>query len=135
MITEVEAYDGMEDLASHARHGKTNRNAPMFWSPWYRYVYLVYWMHQMLNIVTWPWNHPSAILIRTVEWYDWPGKLTKNLNINKSFNSKIADKKTWLWIEDRGLIIKKKQIITAARTWIDYAWERAHKPRKFILKS
>jgi 3-methyladenine DNA glycosylase Mpg len=33
MITEIEAYDGMEDEACHARFGKTERNAPMFGKP------------------------------------------------------------------------------------------------------
>jgi len=42
VITEVEAYDGQEDEACHARHGKTERNAPMFGHPGYRYVYMIY---------------------------------------------------------------------------------------------
>lgn len=42
IITEVEAYDGQDDEACHARHGKTERNAPMFGHPGYRYVYMVY---------------------------------------------------------------------------------------------
>lgn len=134
MITEIEAYDWIHDLASHARHGKTSRNAPMFGEPWHRYVYLIYGMYQMLNIVTWPWNHPSAILIRGVEWYDWPGKLTKNLCIDKTFNGKIATQKTWLWIEDRGVIVDQNQIKTTTRVWIDYAWERAKKEWRFIFK-
>lgn len=134
MITEVEAYDGMDDLASHARHGKTPRNAPMFEKPGYWYIYMIYGMYWMLNIVTGPGNHPSAILIRGVEWYNGPGKLTKNLKIDKSYNAKIASKKTGLWIEDRWIIITKDQVKTEPRTGIDYAWERAHKPWKFILK-
>jgi len=64
IITEVEAYNGEEDEACHARHGLTKRNAPMYSTPGCRYVYLVYGMYYMLNIVTGPGNHPSAILIR-----------------------------------------------------------------------
>lgn len=52
MITDVEAYAGEEDEASHARHGKTERNAPMFGHPGYRYIYMIYGMYHMLNIVT-----------------------------------------------------------------------------------
>ena len=49
-ILETEAYLGSEDLASHARFGKTQRNAPMFGPPGRWYVYLCYGMHSMLNI-------------------------------------------------------------------------------------
>lgn len=52
MITDVEAYDGQEDEACHAKHGKTERNSPMFGLPGHRYVYMIYGMYSMLNIVT-----------------------------------------------------------------------------------
>lgn len=130
-ITEIEAYEGEHDLASHARFGKTARNEPMFGHPGYRYVYLVYGMYRMLNIVTWPGKHPSAILIRWMEWYDGPGKITKYLNIDKRYNDKLANKTTWLRIEDRGEIVKK--YATMKRVGIDYAWERSHKEWRFLL--
>lgn len=66
-IVEVEAYAGPEDTASHARHGRTARNAPM-WGPSGRaYLYLCYGMHWMLNVVTGPEAQASAVLIRGVE--------------------------------------------------------------------
>lgn len=66
-ITEVEAYGGPEDSASHARHGRTTRNAPM-WGPAGRaYLYLCYGMHWLLNVVTGPENEASAVLIRGAE--------------------------------------------------------------------
>ena len=127
MITEVEAYHGQEDKASHARHGKTERNAPMFGMPGYWYVYMIYGMYYMLNIVTWPGISPSAILIRWVQGFPGPGKLTKNLWIDKHFNGKLADEKTGLWIEDGGIKIPKIQ--AAPRIGIDYAsdeWKHKH---------
>ncbi|TSC68105.1 MAG: DNA-3-methyladenine glycosylase, partial [Parcubacteria group bacterium Gr01-1014_72] len=53
-ITEVEAYDGFKDKASHAHRGETRRNAPMFGEAGSWYVYFTYGMHWMLNIVTGP---------------------------------------------------------------------------------
>lgn len=63
----MEAYIGQEDLASHARLGRTTRNAVMFGSPGLAYVYLVYGMHNCLNVVTEAAGRPAAILIRAVE--------------------------------------------------------------------
>lgn len=66
-ITEVEAYGGPEDSASHARHGRTHRNAPM-WGPAGRaYLYFCYGMHWMLNVVTGPEGEAAAVLIRAAE--------------------------------------------------------------------
>ncbi len=64
MITEVEAYDGPFDKASHASKGRTERNKIMFGPPGYFYVYFTYGMHWMLNVVTGPKDYPSAVLIR-----------------------------------------------------------------------
>ena len=66
-ITEVEAYGGPEDTASHARHGRTARNAVM-WGPAGRaYLYFCYGVHWMLNVATGPEDTPAAVLIRGAE--------------------------------------------------------------------
>lgn len=66
-ITEVEAYGGPEDSASHGRHGRTARNAPMWDAGGRVYMYLCYGLHRMLNVVTGPPGQCGAILVRAAE--------------------------------------------------------------------
>jgi DNA-3-methyladenine glycosylase len=66
-IVEVEAYIGEDDRASHARFGRTARNAVMYGPPGVAYVYLVYGMYDCLNIVTEARDRPAAVLVRAVE--------------------------------------------------------------------
>jgi DNA-3-methyladenine glycosylase len=63
---EVEAYVGLDDRASHAHVGPTDRNRAMFGPPGVAYVYLVYGMHHCLNVVTDAAGRPAALLIRAV---------------------------------------------------------------------
>ncbi|MBI4913567.1 MAG: DNA-3-methyladenine glycosylase [Acidobacteria bacterium] len=66
-ITEVEAYGGPEDSASHGRHGRTARNAPMWTEGGRVYMYLCYGIHRMLNIVTGEPGRCGAVLVRAAE--------------------------------------------------------------------
>ena len=121
MITDVEAYVGPKDKASHASRGKTLRTEVMFGKPGFWYVYLIYGMHYCLNIVTEKETYPAAILIRGVENISGPGRVSKYFGIDRSFNAKLASKKNGLWIEDRGIKLKSSQIRRSRRIGIDYA--------------
>ncbi len=127
MITEVEAYDGFKDKASHAHRGKTQRNQIMFGKGGYWYVYFVYGIHWMLNIVTGKKNYASAVLIRgglelkNGKVLKGPAELTKYLKIDKKFNEKLAITKNKLFIVDYKLCIKSKNINRLPRIGVNYA--------------
>lgn len=141
VITETEAYSGLEDKASHASRGRTPRNKIMFGLAGYAYVYLIYGMHYCLNIVTERQNYPAAVLIRGVKligsatsdkMLNGPGKLTKFLNIDKNLNGEnilISDN---LWVE-LGNRIPKFVVSKGPRIGVDYAGEWAKKPWRFWI--
>ncbi len=131
MIIEVEAYDGPKDKASHANRGKTERNKIMFGEAGRWYVYFTYGMHWMLNVVTGPKNYPAAILVRGTDKISGPARITKFLKIDKKFNGMLADKKTGLWLEDRGIKVRYFQIKRAKRIGVDYAGKWADKLYRF----
>ena len=105
IILETEAYRGEEDLACHCRAGRTPRTEIMYGPPGRAYVYLIYGMYWLLNIVTEEEGAPGAVLIRALEpregikviarrregqprerWTDGPGKLSRALNIDGRLN-------------------------------------------------
>ncbi len=137
IITETEAYDGPADLASHASKGKTARTAVMFGPPGRWYVYLIYGMYSMLNIVTGPESYPAAVLIRGVEGINGPGKLTKQFGITRAFNNLPATTKTGLYLaEAKNIKHSMFNILQLPRVGVEYAgpiWSQ--KPWRFVLES
>jgi DNA-3-methyladenine glycosylase len=133
IITETEAYTGPDDLASHAARGRTKRNEAMFGPPGTLYVYLVYGMHWMLNVVTGPIGFPAAVLIRGIEGIDGPGRLTKAFGIKGHLNAKMASEETGVWFSE-GKRPPRDQIVRSARIGVHYAgpiWSL--KPYRFRL--
>lgn len=120
-ILDVEAYEGEHDLASHARFGMTTRSSTLFGPPGTWYVYLIYGMYWMLNIVCEEEGTPGAVLLREIEGISGPGKITKTLQIDRRYNDLPANGHTGMWIEDRGEKIPKTKIAALPRVNVGYA--------------
>ena len=103
----------------------------MFGPPGTFYVYFVYGLHWMLNVVTGPVGYPSAVLIRGVDGIVGPARLTKALGITGDLNGKVANMKSGAWFSERERPTDK-QIIRSPRVGVDYAGEEwAAKPYRF----
>ncbi len=135
MITEVEAYDGPNDKACHAHRGHTPRNDMLFRPGGCFYIYFVYGMHWMLNVVTGAEGYPAAVLIRGAGEWDGPGKLTKALKIGGALNGANIERRSHLWIEDRGVCVPREGIQRTRRIGVDYARGWAQKPYRFVIDS
>ena len=151
-ITEVEAYMGTTDKASHSYRGRrTKRTEVMYKEGGYSYVFLIYGMYECFNVTAGREGDPQAVLIRGVEPLEnknlmWekrkvkkekdisngPGKLTKALGITREDNGADLTEGENLWLEDDGY--KVKDIIETTRIGIDYAEEDVLKPWRFYIK-
>ena len=133
VITEVEAYSGNGDLACHASKGKTVRTEVMFREGGLVYVYLIYGMYWMLNIVTGKENDAAAVLIRGVEGISGPGRVGKVLQLNKSFYGESLFTSERIWIENVETV---ENYVTSPRIGINYAGEPwISKPWRFLIKT
>ena len=153
IILEAEAYDGEQDLACHARVGKTVRNKVMYNLGGHAYVYFTYGMHWMLNCVTGEVGSPCAVLIRAIlptdgidfiserrsnvkenHWCSGPAKLTKALAITGELNgTDLCDPDGMLFIENGG-VISNNTIHTTPRVGIQSTPEPwLSKPWRFVI--
>lgn len=151
-IVETEAYKGIEDRACHAYGGRrTKRTEVMFWEGGVAYVYLIYGLHAMFNIVTYTEGHPHAILIRALKpeigieamlsrrgkqvldktLTSGPGSLAQALNITTQLTGTPLDAPP-IWLEERG--IQVQEITATPRIGVDYAGDDALLPWRFVAR-
>lgn len=152
-IVEVEAYSGAIDKASHAFPDKvTQRTRVMYEAGGIAYVYFVYGMHHMFNVVTNIEGRADAVLIRAVEpirgtvlmqerrqliktnyqLTGGPARLAQALGIDLTMNQEsLHSNKVWL---TEGEAIPESEIVVAKRVGVDYAEEDALLPWRFFIK-
>ena len=130
MITEVEAYRGEEDLACHASRGRTARTEVMYGPGGNVYMYLIYGMYWMLNFVTGESDVPQAVLIRGLDIVSGPGRLTRQLELDRGFYGENLTGSDRLWLEDHG---RKPDLEATPRIGVDYAGDTwASKPWRYL---
>jgi len=135
VIHETEAYMGPHDLACHAAKGRTRRTETLFGDPQTLYVYLIYGIYWMLNVVVEREGYPAGVLLRGVKGIDGPGRLGRALTLDGTFNGLAASPTHGLWFEDSGFVPKRGAIMRTPRIGVDYAgpvW--AAKKLRFVLR-
>jgi len=131
-IVEAEAYLGPKDLASHASKGLTNRTQVLYGPPGRAYVYFIYGLHYMFNIVTGQTGGGQAVLIRAAEPLDdWQADLTGPAKLAQNFDITLADNGLDLTGDDILLLQEpnyRPRIIRTKRIGVDYAkhWKDRH---------
>ncbi len=131
LITETEAYRGEEDLACHASKGRTTRTEVMYQEGGVIYVYLIYGMYWLLNIVTGESNDPQAVLIRGLKKLNGPGRVGTQLQLDKSFYGEDLTQSKRIWIETGIGVVR---YTADKRVGVDYAGEEwANKLWHFIV--
>ncbi len=135
-IIETEAYVGPHDLASHASKGRTKRTETMFGPAGYAYVYLIYGMYYMLNIVASHEDDPQAVLLRGALPLDgWKVDLSGPGKLARAFGVTLADRGMDMTGEDFYIMKRtqhKPRIISTPRIGVDYAGEWKHAPLRFL---
>ena len=155
MIVETEAYRGENDLACHSHSGRrTSRSEIMYHEGGVAYVYLIYGIYALFNVITNKAEKADAVLIRAIEPTEGipemllrrqhnkvsskltagPGLLTISLGINtKHYGTDLT--RDLIWLEDQGVTINEDQIVASPRVGVAYAGEDALLPWRFRLKN
>ncbi len=154
LISEVEAYGGPDDPASHAFR-RTDRSTIMFGPPGFAYVYFIYGTHHCLNAVTHPDGFPGAVLIRAIipdenlpamrarrslphesarplgGVADGPGKLCQALGITLAENGLDLTVGGGLFVEE-SLAAPDSEVVATARVGVGGDEEARSRPWRFL---
>jgi DNA-3-methyladenine glycosylase len=151
IITETEAYLGVDDRASHAYGGRrTARNGNMYADGGTAYIYLCYGIHHLFNVVVLGPEVPHAVLIRAIhptEGLDLmlerrgqrklitggPGTLSQALGISTLHNGSDLIKGP-IHVEDSDVLVEQADLISGPRIGVDFAGADALLPYRFRVR-
>jgi len=135
-LVEVEAYVGPKDLASHSSKGRTARTKMMFGAAGRAYVYFIYGMHWMFNVVAGRSGQAHAVLVRAAESLDgWdadlagPGKLARAFRITREHNGLELTGDDFHFEADPAY---RPRIVRTKRIGVDYAGPWKEKLYRFV---
>ena len=138
-IVETEAYLGPHDLAAHSSKGITPRTKIMFGPPGFAYVYLIYGMHNCMNVVTEPAGNGAAVLLRAVEPVsdlasrtNGPGLLCRAMHIDRRLHGHDLLSEDFFITEPAA--ISNHRIVKGPRIGVDYAKHWAKRHLRFYIK-
>lgn len=140
-VVETEAYVGTNDLASHASKGRTGRTEVMFGPAGRAYVYFIYGMHWMFNVVVGETGRAEAVLVRAAEPLDgWAADLTGPAKLARAFHVTGADNGSDLTqaAAEAGRVhflpdpAYRPRVVRAKRVGIDYAKHWKDRLLRFI---
>jgi DNA-3-methyladenine glycosylase len=139
-IVEVEAYLGPHDLAAHSARGRTARTEVMFGEPGHAYVYLIYGMHNCMNVVCGPKGTAAAVLVRAIEPVrgiehrtQGPGLLAKAMAIDRSCNGLDLLGDTLFVARPPGPEVKFS-VVKRPRIGVDYARHWARRLLRYYIR-
>ena len=135
VISETEAYVGEHDLASHASKGRTPRTNVMYGPAGHAYVYLIYGMYELFNVVTSVEGDPQAVLIRAGiplnalrKDLKGPGKFSLGMAITRAKNSTSLTQKSFHFERYR----KPTRVQKTPRIGVPYAGAWRDKELRFV---
>lgn len=135
-LLEVEAYCGPTDLASHSSKGRTRRTEVMFGPPGHAYVYFIYGMHWMFNVVGGAAGQAQAVLVRSGQPLDgWESNLIGPARFAKAFGITRAENGLDLTGDEIQIFIEptyRPRIVRAKRVGVDYARHWKDRLLRFI---
>jgi len=154
-IVETEAYGGPDDKASHARAGLTRRTTPMFGQVGHAYVYLIYGMHECLNVVAHDAHADAgAVLVRALEpvagvelmrarrgrqsdpdskLCSGPARLCQAMAVDRSFDGHDLTTVDTLWLARDADGHGRAEIASGPRVGVAYAGAWASRPWRYWL--
>jgi DNA-3-methyladenine glycosylase len=156
-ICDVEAYLGVDDPACHTFGGRRTARTETMWGPAGRaYIYLVYGLHNCLNVVTVGEGTPEAVLIRGAEIVqghaaiqqrrgasvavrnltNGPGKLCQALGLTRGDDGvDLCSTRSNLCIRDDGFAVSASQVRQLPRVGVEYSGDAASWPLRYVTSS